>query len=117
VVEKRRDRRVPLRVQVFVRNKEFEGTIFFYSANISTGGIFLESDLLFDVGTEFLLEFTLPLHPGFIRAKGVVVWVTRPGVIGQERSDPPGMGIKFVEISDEDRKKLEEFIARKLSRS
>ena len=117
MAERRKDKRVPLKVQVFVRDHEYDGTIFFYSSNISTGGMFLESDLLLDEGTEFTLEFTLPSVPRFIRAKGKVVWVTRPGIVGVDEEVTPGMGIKFIEISDEDRKKVEEFVEKKFRKA
>ncbi len=78
--------------------------------------MFLESELLLDEGTEFILEFTLPSVPRFIKAKGKVAWVTRPGIVGVDEDIIPGMGIKFVEISDEDRKKVEEFVDRKFKK-
>ena len=114
VKEKRKFERVPLKVQVFVRDKEYNGTIYFYSSNISKKGMFLESELLLDEGTEFVFEFTLPSSPKFIRTKGKVVWVTRPGAVGVDINNPPGMGIEFVEISPDNEREVEAFIEKKL---
>ncbi len=116
MAERRRDKRVPLKVQVFVRDEEYDGTIFFYTSNISTSGMFLESDLLLDEGTEFVLEFTLPTVSKFIKARGKVVWVSKPGIVGVNYESPAGMGVKFLEISEDDRKKVEEFIRKKLEK-
>jgi hypothetical protein len=83
------------------------GRIVFDAQDLSVGGAFLRSDLLFEVDEELDVEFTLP--PGHkVRARGRVVRVSR------ERSggEMPGMGIKFIGLSDADREAVRAFIAK-----
>jgi Tfp pilus assembly protein PilZ len=75
----------------------------FDSADVSGGGAFLRSDMLFEVGELLLLEFSLP-NGRVIRARGRVVRAARAapdGIDGKDR--PPGMGIEFVDLPAEDR--------------
>ncbi len=69
--------------------------------NISQGGVFIQTDSPFSLGTEVDLEFTLPDQKGTIKTKGLVVWKhgqTKSSISSYE----PGMGIKFKEISPQD---------------
>jgi uncharacterized protein (TIGR02266 family) len=79
------------------------GGIRFDSADVSGGGAFLRSDLLFEIGEVLTIEFDLP-GGRRIRAQGRVVRVSRDG--GKDRF--PGMGIEFVDLSPEDRAAIEE---------
>ena len=72
----------------------------FDSADVSGGGAFLRSDMLFEVGEVLLLQFSLP-DGRPIRVRGRVVRATRE--VDQDRDRHPGMGVEFVEISPEDR--------------
>jgi Tfp pilus assembly protein PilZ len=76
----------------------------FDSADVSGGGAFLRSDMLFEVGEELLLQFSLP-DGRQIRARGRVVRTTRevrdPADERGERVS--GMGVEFVELASEDR--------------
>jgi len=71
------------------------------STDLSEGGLFLKSDLLFEVGEDLTLE--IPLGGGKVtRAVGRVAWVTRGG--GKRGS--AGMGIEFARLSPQDRQSL-----------
>jgi c-di-GMP-binding flagellar brake protein YcgR len=72
----------------------------FDSADVSVGGAFLRSDMLFEVGELLLLQFALP-DGRPIRARGRVVRATREN--DEERERYAGMGVEFVELSAEDR--------------
>jgi hypothetical protein len=75
----------------------------FDSADVSGGGAFLRSDMLFEVGEVLLLQFSLP-DGRAIRARGRVVRASREireSSDGRER--PSGMGVEFVDLSAEDR--------------
>jgi type IV pilus assembly protein PilZ len=103
----RREPRVNAAVQLKYADeegKEYEGL----AGTISGGGLFLESHSLYPVGTSLRLEIKLPHHPDFpVCAAGEVVW-TRPKM---ERAVLfPGMGIKFSQISDEDKERVIEFV-------
>ena len=75
----------------------------FGAADVSPGGAFLRSDLLFEVGEILNLEIELP---GKTRLK------TRGRVVRVSRGEtPPGMGIEFVDLSDADRAAIEKALS------
>ena len=83
--------------------KRVRKPIRFSSGDISGGGAFLRSDLLFEVGETLVLEIQLASpSPRQIRARGRVVRVTRE--TAHDRT--PGMGIEFVDLAAEDRDAL-----------
>jgi uncharacterized protein (TIGR02266 family) len=82
------------------------GKIRFDSKDLSVGGAFLRSDLLFEVGEELRIEFSLPDGPR-VRAHGRVVRVSRE----RDPGNVPGMGIEFTDLSAEDREAVRAFIA------
>jgi len=76
----------------------------FGSSDVSTGGAFLRSDLLFEVGE--ILNLAIELPPPASRpivARGRVVRVSR----GTTADLLPGMGIEFVDLSPADRAALQ----------
>jgi Tfp pilus assembly protein PilZ len=71
------------------------------TADLSEGGLFLRSDLLFEVGEDLTLE--IPLGDGrTTTANGRVAWVTR----GTDNKATAGMGIEFAKLSAHDRRAL-----------
>ena len=76
----------------------------FDSADVSGGGAFLRSDMLFEVGETLLLQFSLP-DGRPISVRGRVVRATRE--TDQDRDRYPGMGVEFVDLSAEDREAID----------
>jgi Tfp pilus assembly protein PilZ len=74
------------------------GMIVFDTQDISAGGAFIRSDLLFEIGEELAVGFTLP-SGSEITARAKVVRVSRDGDDGSA----PGMGIQFLQLSESDR--------------
>jgi hypothetical protein len=76
----------------------------FDSADVSGGGAFLRSDMLFEVGELLMLQFSLP-DGRQVRVRGRVVRATREvrdSADGRgERVS--GMGVEFLELAPEDR--------------
>jgi uncharacterized protein (TIGR02266 family) len=73
------------------------------STDLSEGGLFLRSDLLFEVGEDLRLE--IALGGGKVtQADGRVAWVTRGG----GKQGAAGMGIEFARLSAHDRRSLAE---------
>ena len=71
------------------------------TTDLSEGGLFLRSDLLFEVGEDLTLE--IPLGDGkTTTATGRVAWVTR----GTGKKSSAGMGIEFARLSAHDRRAL-----------
>ncbi len=84
-----------------------EGQIDFNTQDLSVGGAFIRSDLLFEVGEELQLDFTLP-NGQLVRARGKVVRVARDS--GDDVI--PGMGIAFVTLADSDREAIRALVTR-----
>jgi Tfp pilus assembly protein PilZ len=72
----------------------------FDSADVSGGGAFLRSDMLFEVGELLLLQFSLP-DGRVVRARGRIVRATRE--VDEEKDRFSGMGVEFVDLPSEDR--------------
>lgn len=73
------------------------------TTDLSEGGLFLRSDLLFEVGEDLTLE--IPVSDGKVTiAHGRVAWVTR----GIGKKATAGMGIEFARLSVHDRRTLAE---------
>lgn len=106
-VEKRIFPRKVLRTQIIFEDESGEGFIYFYSTDVSLGGIFLESDIPLKLGTKVFLSFTLGEGERPLRATARVVRVER---------DPSdilpviGMGVQFVDFPEEVKQKIQEYI-------
>jgi uncharacterized protein (TIGR02266 family) len=101
----RRDALLPVVVRA-AGNKVAAG-IRLDTADLSEGGAFLRSDLLFEVGETLSLE--IPLAGGeTLAARGRVAWVTRGG----RAEAPAGMGIEFEKLSPQDRRRLSQSLRR-----
>lgn len=86
-------RRVPIFLEVEYRTAG--SFLLAYSINLSTGGMFLETDQPLPVGSPLALRFTVPGSDP-IEVQGQVAWVRkRPDSAG-----PAGMGIRFDESLD-----------------
>jgi uncharacterized protein (TIGR02266 family) len=69
---------------------------YYYSVDVSLGGMFLKTRNPFPVGTRIGLDFALPGKPDRVTVEGEVV-----RTINASPDDPnqaPGMGIVFTEI-------------------
>ena len=88
-------------VSLWAVEDDGKGIYYHHVADISSGGLFLEKGLLLPVGSRMQLELTLPTARS-IRAEGIVVTKV------EKRQS--GNGIRFVEISEQDRAAIEEYI-------
>lgn len=94
--DKRRAPRIPIQLKVDVESPN-NHYLFEYSTNLSQNGIFIQTTDPEEPGTLVNIQFSLPDNH-IIRTRGEVIWVN-----GLDEEDEPGMGIKFIGISDEDR--------------
>jgi type IV pilus assembly protein PilZ len=76
-------------------------------ANISELGIFVTTRDPLEVGTLLTLRFSPPGHPPFV-LRGVVQWVNAVRALAV--CPNPGMGVRFVELTQDDRDRLIEAI-------
>jgi uncharacterized protein (TIGR02266 family) len=78
-----------------------------FSMDISNGGVFIATVKLVPIGTPIDLFFRLPTGEG-IEAQGVVRWVRE--VDDRRPEMMPGLGVQFVNLSDEARAAIEGFV-------
>lgn len=98
--DKRRDKRVPL-VQEVECEGEF-GTLRKPLADISAGGMFIQVFNPLPLGTVMKVKFSLPNFVEAMAATAKVVYV-------QEKI---GMGVRFLDLKSEDKKKVQQFVDR-----
>lgn len=105
----RQHARSPMELPITVSDaaNKVDGHIVFNTGDLSVGGAFIRSDLLFEVGEELQLDFTLP-DGRVVRARGKVVRVARDS--GDDVI--PGMGIAFVALTDADRDAIRSLVTR-----
>lgn len=73
--------------------------------NISLGGVCIHAEVVEDVGSVVDLKITFPdLDGAHLEVKGTVVWVNR--------HPPAEMGIRFLELDEERREMLREYLRR-----
>jgi Tfp pilus assembly protein PilZ len=88
-------------VTVRAAGHTIEAGIHLDSLNVSEGGAFLRSDLLFEVGDVLHLEIPLPDGP-VVKATGKVVRVSR----SRGKDGLSGMGIEFTRLAMSDRRAI-----------
>jgi len=110
VEERRHSLRKNQTVEVFF--KDTESFIKAYIENVGGGGLFIKTDEPLELNEALVVRFYLPQDKEPITAEGKVVWVTPRGV--KNPSYPPGLGLKFVHISPDDKKRLDDFASKVL---
>jgi type IV pilus assembly protein PilZ len=78
--------------------------------NISRGGLFIRTDNPLPVQTEVSLSLHLPQDEGVIQARGRVVW--NYDVPRNSFHVVSGMGIKFIDLSSDQRSRIESSLKR-----
>lgn len=80
-----------------------------YTINLSTGGLFLETNNILPVDTPLDVEFILPNSDKIIRCKSRVAWVNHPELIKSPHL-PIGMGLQFTGLTLEQMDSIRQFI-------
>lgn len=103
--ELRRHPRREVRVEFVCKDESGLGQLIFDSADVSAGGAFLVSDVLFEQGETLSIDFTLP---GGVALHTVarIAWVRRFPAEGQEA----GMGIEFLGLGGIERRALDAYL-------
>jgi len=103
----------------FVRrcNLEFEeaGPASAFLVNINVTGAYLALDDMPRLGQRVVCRFRLPETEQEITVEGVVAW-TNPRQQHPVHSLPPGFGVGFRELSDENRSRIETIVREYLMR-
>ena len=100
--EKRYAERLPIRM--LVEYESSEDFLIDYTANMSIGGMFIQTSNPLEVGTRFRLRFRLPAREEPVDTVGEVCWVLTPEEAGCMQ---PGMGVRFEELAKPDRLAVE----------
>lgn len=103
VLNKRKTPRIPLNLEVCygadgVRTDFTSAQTF----NVSLGGLFVETSAPLPSGEQLNLKLTLAEHDPPFTCRGRVAWVN-DALVPCNPSHPPGMGIEFLEVDQEDR--------------
>ena len=100
VWERRESQRLP--VQVWVEERSEDATYFHRTANLSSGGLFVEGTLPHAPGTRVHLRFALPGNDRPVEVMGEIVQPPK----GQET----GMAVRFVDLPDAERDRIDAFV-------
>ncbi len=101
--EKRKSERIKKNMKSEVLSDEYAS--FSSTVDLSKGGIFISTPEPLGNGSNVNLLLHIPGH-GELELKGVVKWV-RPD---ESESTKAGMGIEFVNVPGELKKKIDEFL-------
>lgn len=106
----RSDRRSAGRVDVTWAVDCRAGDTFLYASitNISELGIFVATRNPLEIGTRLILSFSPPGAQEAFILNGVVQWVNPVRALSENLN--PGMGVRFVDLTAEDRERLVEAI-------
>jgi type IV pilus assembly protein PilZ len=109
--DRRREARAPIELKV--EYKRLNTFFYDYTKNISKGGTFIKTEKPLGIGTVFLFKLMIPNQTEPLALRGEVRWVVKEGEplppnvpAGHE----PGMGIKFVYDSPDQRRGLERVV-------
>lgn len=106
--EDRNDHRVP--IQLLVDYRSGGNYLFDFCRDMGSGGVFIETSKPLPMGAEMELTFTIPDSKETLRTSGKVIWSQAP--IADRKDVSPGMGVQFTSFSEQNRKTLDQFIAR-----
>jgi uncharacterized protein (TIGR02266 family) len=96
---------------IFPVQVRFEGVDFSvdeFTANMSVGGIFLPTDVTIPVRTRGSLSFRLSQWEEPFTVEAEVVWSSPPDSASEEH--PAGVGLMFIDLSDDHRRRLEKLV-------
>jgi len=81
---------------------ETTGDVTYYqrTANVSLGGMFISGTIPHPPGTRVRVEFAVPGDPERFRLNGEV--------IADEKSGPVGMRLRFIDLADDVRERLQQ---------
>lgn len=113
-LEQRSFGRAAISLNVRLTEESSDIGIDFGASNLSEGGIFVKSSLLWEPGQIFRISFVLPGAEKEINVRGVVARSDDKYSLFAERDlSVPGMGIKFLDLSAEDRQMIKEFVSKR----
>ena len=95
--ERRKQARVSKKFKIaYATPKEFVDSYIF---NLSVGGLFIETNEPLDKGEMLNLKLFLPDKGEDLDVVAEVMWASKKETTTVERSYPPGMGVKFLDLA------------------
>lgn len=107
MTDHRREERSALQARFSARDAAGAGTLTFTSQDLSSGGVFLRSELLLEQAEALSLQFELP-PLGEVEVQARVAWVRRFPEAGQV----PGMGVEFLSLGEAEKQALLRWLVR-----
>jgi uncharacterized protein (TIGR02266 family) len=99
-LNRRIDERIAARFEVrFNQSQEAAKALRAYSLNISAGGLCLRTQRAYDVGTP--VQMDMVIEGQAFQIQGVIAWV---------RDESEAIGVRFTEMSEQDRERLQRVI-------
>ena len=100
------ERRADTRVMLELWMEELVGDDVYFrrAGNLSAGGVFFDSAIPHQLGTEMTLKFTLPGCKEMVVARAKVVSHT------EKKTDGLGMGVKFISFEGNGKSQLKSYI-------
>ena len=102
----RRETRVPKTLAVTYKDEQ--SFVRAYASDISEGGLFIRTENPLKQGEKFLLNLQLPGLSEQVKIECEAAWTRKPKVITD--ANPPGMGVKFLEMSENDLEIIKPYI-------
>ena len=81
-----------------------------YLTNIGVGGVFIPTDHPMDPGSRLHAKISLPNGENDLEINCEVVWIRKQEMITPSGKFPSGMGVRFLNLSPEDKKKIERIL-------
>ncbi len=109
--DRREGPRVPIELKV--EYKKLNTFFADYTRNISKGGTFIRTNRPLEIGTVFLFVLTVPRLKEPLSLRGEVKWVKLeggPSPPGVAQDHEPGMGIRFIYHSPDERAAIESVV-------
>ena len=88
--------------------KSDAGLVKAFTEDMSIGGMFIRTVKPLPAGEVFTLKLTLPKTAQPIKIGCEVAWTRK-----ESKAEPPGMGVRFVQISEADQHRLKAELAKK----
>lgn len=102
-----KDRQERLPLQVLIHYEIDQKPVTMFCSNLSQGGVFIETSSPSPVGAKLRVNFSLPFEKNSFSIESTVMWVQN----GKSKAGNPGMGLKFDELDQETKLKIDKAIS------
>lgn len=106
--ERRKEDRVPKKLKIAYSSPK--ALVNSYISNLGLGGLFIQTDQPLDKGSRFDLKISLPDGEKDLEVHCEVTWIRKEEKVTQKAKLPPGMGVRFLNFSPEDKKRIEKIL-------